>query len=98
RPNPPSGSFPATATVQHVTEPASFTLRNLAAKPNTTAPVGSSSRTATIGTHYAQRLRVRVSDGSGAPVADPTAPFTLASSSPASAGSGGAGATFTGGS
>ena len=99
--NATSGTFTATATVQHVTEPARFTLENLAAKRHTLALVGSSSRTATIGTRYARRLQVRVRSASGSPVAGATITFTLGSTATAEAsagGSGGAGATFTGGS
>jgi protocatechuate 3,4-dioxygenase beta subunit len=97
--NATGGAFTATAAVQHVTEPARFGLRNLAAKPHTITPAGSSSPSATIGTHYAHRLRVTVRDASGKPVAGVTVTFTLGSSSVAgvSSGSGGAGATFTGG-
>jgi len=100
RANATTGAFSATATVQHVTEPARFTLDNLAAKPHTIHPVGSSSRTATIGAHYAHRLRVAVRNASGSPVAGAKVTFTLGSTAAAgaSAGSGGAGATFTGGS
>ena len=100
RANATSGTFTATASVAHVTEPARFTLDNLAAKPHTITPVGSSSATATIGTHYARRLRVTVRSAAGKPVAGVTVTFTLGSTSAAgaSAGSGGAGATFTGGS
>ncbi len=100
RANATSGAFTATATVPHVTEPARFTLDNLAAKPHAIAPVGSSSRTATIATRYAQRLRATVRDASGRPVAGATVTFRLGATAAAgaSAGSGGAGATFTGGS
>ena len=97
--NATSGTFTATATAQHVTEPARFTLENLAGKPHTLAPVGSSSRTATIGTRYARRLQVRVRGASGSSVAGATVTFTLGSTAAgASAGAGGAGATFAGGS
>jgi hypothetical protein len=98
--NATGGSFTATATVAHVTEPARFRLDNRAAKPHTIDPVGSSSVTATIGTRYAQRLQARVRGADGRPVAGARVTFTLGSPSAAgaSAGAGGAGATFTGGS
>ena len=98
--NATAGAFTATAGVQHVTEPARFTLTNLAAKPHTIRPIGSSNRTAKVGTHYARRLRAIVRSASGSPVAGATVTFTLGSGAAAgaSAGSGGAGATFTGGS
>ena len=100
RANATTGTFTATASVQHVTEPARFTLDNLAARPHTIGPVGSSSATATIGAHYSHRLRVAVRNAAGNPVAGATVTFTLGSTAAAgaSAGSGGAGATFTGGS
>jgi len=98
--NATSGNFTATATVQHVTEPARFALDNRAAKPHTITPVGPSSAAASIGTHYAHRLRTRVRTASGQPVAGATVTFTLGSTAAtgASAAGGGAGATFTGGS
>jgi hypothetical protein len=89
--NATSGAFTATATVGHVAEPARFTLDNPAAKPRTIGAVGSNSRTATIGTHYAHRLRVAVRNASGGQVAGATVTFRLGSTSAA-------GATFTGGS
>jgi adhesin/invasin len=97
--NATSGAFTARATVGHVTEPARFALDNLAAKPHTITPFGSSSRTATVATHYAHPLRVAVRDAAGQPVAGVTVTFTLGSASTtgAAAASGGAGATFTGG-
>ena len=100
RANATTGAFTATATVQHVTEPASFALKNLTAKPHTIAPFGSSSPNATVGTRYGHRLRARVLDGSGKPVVGATVTFVLGSVSAASASSstGGAGATFAGGS
>jgi hypothetical protein len=100
RANATTGAFTATATVQHVTEPARFTLDNLAAKPRTIRPVGPGSATATIGAHYAHRLRAAVRNASGTPVVGATVTFTLGSAAAAgaSAGSAGAGATFTGGS
>ena len=95
-----SGVFTATATVQHVTEPARFTLENVAARPHTITPFGSSSATATIGTHYPNRLRATVRSAAGKPVVGATVTFTLGptSTGAASGGSGGAGATFIGGS
>jgi len=98
--NSTSGAFTATATVGRVTEPARFALRNLAAKPHTITPDGSAAVTATIASHYARRLRARVRDADGRPLAGVTVTFTLGSTSTAgaSAGSGGAGATFSGGS
>jgi len=97
--NATSGTFAATATVQRVTEPARFTLDNVAAKLHTITPFGSSSPTATVGMHYAHPLRVTVRGASGKPVAGATVTFALGSTSAtsASAGGGGAGATFTGG-
>jgi hypothetical protein len=97
--NATSGNITATATVQHVTEPARFTLDNRAAAPNRISPAGSSSATAKVGTRYAHRLRVRLRNGSGKPVAGATVTFTLGSTptAGASGGSGAAGATFTGG-
>ena len=99
RANATSGAFTATATVQHVTEPASFALDNHAAKPHTITTVGSRSATATVGTHYTHRLRASVRDAAGKPIAGATVTFTLGSTptTGASAGSTGAGATFTGG-
>ena len=98
--NAARGTFTATATVQHVTEPARFGLENLAARPPTLTLVGSRSRAATVGTHYARRLQVRVRSASGSPVAGATVTFTLGatSGSAAAAGGGAAGATFVGGS
>lgn len=95
--NATSGSFSATAAVAHVTEPARFSLENLAAKPRKLTAVGSGDLAATIGTHYARRLRVEVRSGSGRPVIGATVTFALGSASTASAGAAGAGASFTGG-
>ena len=92
--NAASGSFTATATVAHVTEPARFTLGNLAAKAPTLTPAGPSSASATVGTRYAHSLRVTVRDSSGNPVAGVTVRFTLGATA---AGGTGASATFTGG-
>jgi hypothetical protein len=98
--NATHGTFTASASVAHVTEPARFALDNHAAKPHAITPFGSSSPTATIGTRYADRLRVKVRTASGMPVADVTVTFTLGSGSAtgASAAGGGPGASFTGGS
>jgi hypothetical protein len=99
RANATSGGFTATASVQHVTEPARYALENVAGKPRTIAAFGSSRRTAAVGTSYAHRLRASVRDASGRPVAGATVTFTLGSPSAtgASTGGDGAGATFTGG-
>jgi adhesin/invasin len=96
--NAASGAFTATATVAHVTEPARFALDNLAARPHTISPVGSSRLYATVGTRYPRRLRARIRTANGHPVAGATVTFLLGSASSASATSaGGPGATFTGG-
>jgi hypothetical protein len=97
RANATSGTFTATATVAHVTEPARFALENRAARPRTITPVGYGSATATIATRYARRLRATVRTAAGTPVAGVPVTFTVGSAS-APAESGGAGAAFTGGS
>jgi adhesin/invasin len=101
RANAASGAFTATASVQHVTEPARFTLDNRAVKLQAIASPGPHGRTARVGTRYAHRLQVRLRTASGSPVQGATVTFTLGSSSAAggaSTGSGGAGASFAGGS
>ena len=75
--NAASGAFTATATVAHVTEPARFTLGNLAAKAPTLTPAGPGSASATIGTRFARSLRVTVRNSSGTHLAGVTVTFTL---------------------
>jgi protocatechuate 3,4-dioxygenase beta subunit len=96
RANSTSGAFTATASVEHVEEPAHFALDNLAARLQLISPLGSRGLSAAIGTRYARRLRVAVRDAAGNPIAGAAVTFTLGSGSAPGA-SAGAGATFTGG-
>ena len=100
RANAAGGAFTATASVQHVTEPARFTLDNREVKLQAIASAGRDARTATVGRRYAHRLQVRVRTASGSPVQGAIVSFTLGSSSATgvSNGSSGAGASFAGGS
>jgi hypothetical protein len=84
------GTFTATASVAHVTDPAGFRLRNLAAGALRLARLGRRRRTARVDTSYGRPLRARVTAANGAPVTGATVTFTLGSA--ASGGGGGASA------
>jgi hypothetical protein len=61
------------------------------------ARIGSSGRAATVGTRYADRLRVLVLDSDGKPVQGASVSFTLASSAAGPSATSSAGATFADG-
>ena len=95
--NDTTGPFTATASVAHITEPASFTLRNLAARALRLRRIGHWQRTTTIDAQCREPLQVIVTAAGGRPVAAATVIFTLGSTgASASAGSAGAAAaTFS---
>ncbi|HEX4109333.1 MAG TPA: hypothetical protein VHX88_14445 [Solirubrobacteraceae bacterium] len=96
--NATAGTFTATASAPHVSDPASFTLENLAGRAPSLSVVGPTRRSATVETRYGRRLRVDVRGANGSPVAGATVSFTLGSGGTAGAGSSaGAGASFAGG-
>jgi protocatechuate 3,4-dioxygenase beta subunit len=85
--NSSTGHFTATATVEGVSTPVTYALRNLA--PRLTAP--SRSATATIDSHYARPLEARVVDSHGGPVQGVAVTFALPQAAT------GPGAVFLGG-
>ena len=89
-----AGSFTATAATARITEPASFALDNKAAKPATVAAIAGTHGSATVDTHYRQRLRARVRDGNGSPVVGATVTFTLGATANGANAAAGAGASF----
>ena len=89
-----AGSFTATAATAHITEPASFALDNKAAKPATVAAIAGAHGSATVDTHYRQRLKARVRDGNGSPVVGATVTFTLGATANGASAAAGAGASF----
>ena len=91
------GSFTATAATPRVTDPAVFTLENVAGRSSTFSTVGSSRLTGRVGSRYRRRLEVRLRAADGQPVVGATVAFTLGVGG--AGGAAGAGATFaTGGS
>ncbi len=100
--NATPGRFTATAAVAGVTNPATFSLDNLAGKPPTIRTLGTKRRSATVGIGYARPFQVEVRDAHGKPLQGQIVSFTLGSSAGgaggAGSGSGGAGASFAGGS
>jgi hypothetical protein len=98
RANNTAGTFTARAASAHVTQPATFTLHNLPAKPTTIARIGPSDRDATIDSGYTNRLQVKVRNGHGGAVTGASVTFSLGSAGGgAGAGAGGAGVSFAGG-
>ncbi len=97
--NTVAGRFTATAAVTGITEPASFSLDNLAGKPPTLAALGRRHRSATVASRYRQPLQVKVTGAHGAPLEGVTVTFSLGASGGGSGASGAAvaGASFAGG-
>ena len=85
------GRFTATATTSGADAVASFSLDNVAGRSPTITAAGRPRQAATVGTHYARPLQVKVRDGSGEPVQGASVIFSLG------AGGGGAGATSAAG-
>src|SRR6185312_8862686 len=102
--NTTAGTFTATAAVAGVTNPAEFTLDNLAGKPPAIKTLGPAKRSATIDSRYSRPLEVKLTDREGKPLQGESVTFTLGSSTGGgAAGAGGsgaasAGASFVGGS
>jgi protocatechuate 3,4-dioxygenase beta subunit len=100
--NAVAGLFTATASVTGATQPASFTLDNLAGKPPVLKRRGVARQSAKVNARFRTPLEVAVHDASGRPVQGTTVTFSLGGAGGAggSGGSGGAqpaGATFVGG-
>jgi hypothetical protein len=100
-----AGRFAATASVTGVMSPLTYSLRNLPARTSSLAVFRDPPASATVDSRFANRLRVRILDGGGRPVAGATVTFALGGSAGGgSSGSNGgnagagAGATFAGGS
>jgi hypothetical protein len=94
-----AGRFTATASVAGVMRPVTYTLRNLPARTSSIAVFRDPPASATVDSRFANRLRVRILDGGGRPVAGATVTFALGSGAGgASGGSSAAGGTFAGGS
>ena len=89
-----AGTFTATAATAHITEPASFTLDNLAAEPATVVAIAGTYSSATVDTHYRQRLKVRVRQGNGSPAVGATVTFTLGSTAAGASAAAAAGVNF----
>jgi hypothetical protein len=87
-----SGNFIATASSAGVMRPVTYSLRNLPGRPASLQAYHDPAATAAVGGRFADRLRARILDGSGRPVAGATVTFALG------AAGGAAGATFAGGS
>jgi protocatechuate 3,4-dioxygenase beta subunit len=90
-----AGLFAATASVEGLSEPVSYSLRNLATR-TTIATKNRTTQTATVAQSYRRPLQARVLDGDGRPVEGATVTFSLGSSA-AGSNAAGAGATFAGG-
>jgi protocatechuate 3,4-dioxygenase beta subunit len=96
-----AGRFTATASVTGVMRPIAYALRNLPARTSSIAVFRDPPASATVDSRFANRLRVRILDGGGRPVAGATVTFALGAGeggSSSGSGSAGAGATFAGGS
>jgi hypothetical protein len=102
--NTTAGTFTATAAVPGVTNPAEFTLDNLAGKPPAIKTLGPAKRSATVDSHYSRPLEVKLTDRKGKPLQGESVTFTLGSSAggggagAGGSGAGSAGASFVGGS
>ena len=103
--NTTAGTFTATAAVAGVTNPAEFTLDNLAGKPPVIKALGPAKRSATVDSRYSRPLEVKLTDRKGKALQGESVTFTLGSSGGGGAGAGaggsgagGAGASFVGGS
>jgi adhesin/invasin len=88
--NDVSGPFTATASVAGVSEPVTYSLRNLAAR-TALAATAPQTRTATVATAYSRPLQATVRDSEGRPLEGASVTFALGTST------GGAGASFAGG-
>jgi protocatechuate 3,4-dioxygenase beta subunit len=95
--NATAGTFTATATVSGVTNPAVFTLVNLAGKPPTIKSLGPAKRSATVDSRYSRPLEVKLTDRKGKPLQGESVTFTLGDGAGGS-GAVSAGASFVGGS
>ena len=94
-----AGRFTATASVTGVMRPVTYALHNLPARTSSIAVFRDPPASATVDSRFANRLRVRILDGGGRPVAGATVTFALGGGAGASSGGGSAaGATFAGGS
>jgi adhesin/invasin len=87
-----AGPFAATASVEGITEPVVYALRNLATK-TTIASTSRVTQTATVAAGYRRPLQARVLDGAGRPLEGATVTFSLG----ASTGGAGASANFVSG-
>jgi hypothetical protein len=98
--NATPGLFDATAAVAGITDPAEFSLRNLAGKPPKVHALGTPDRSAAVGSRYGSPLRVKVTAAAGKPLQGETVTFTLGTGGGGGAGgaTGSAGATFATGS
>lgn len=92
-----AGRFTATASVTGVMRPVTYALDNLPARSASIAAFEDPPATARIEARFARRLRVRMLDGSGRPMADAAVTFALGAGGSGGAGAS-AGASFAGGS
>ena len=94
--NATAGSFTATAAVAGITNPASFSLENLAARAPAITPLGSTGMSSVIASRYRRPLEVKVRDGAGKPLEGVSVTFTLGAGG-GGGGTGGAGAAASAG-
>jgi hypothetical protein len=91
-----AGRFTATATTSGTNAAATFSLDNLAGRGETVRPAGDA-ETATVGSRYPNRLRVKVLDARGKPAQGVSVTFTLGAGGAGGSGAAAAGASFAGG-
>jgi hypothetical protein len=81
--NKTAGTFTATATSTDASQPATYTLKNLAAAPETVTAGAASGESTPAGSRFPVRLAVTVSDKDGNPAApETTVVFTAPASGP----------------
>ncbi len=89
--NDVAGSFTASAATAGLSEPASFSLDNVAG-PSPTVRLVPGGRSAPVATRYGAPLQVQLLDAAGNPVVGTAVTFSLGASGSGSGGSGGGGA------
>ena len=77
-----AGTFTATATSTDVSQPATYTLKNLAAAPETVTTGAASGESTPAGSRFPVRLAVTVSDKNGNPVPETTVVFAAPARGP----------------
>ena len=80
--NNTAGTFTVTATSTDVSPPATYTLKNLAAAPETVTTGAASGESTPVGSRFPVRLAVTVSDKNGNPVPETTVVFAAPARGP----------------